>query len=170
MIDLTPIEIRKKKGDFPRAVRGYNIAEVDLFLELAADRLEEVVMEVRELEAKVQRLEEQLSSFRERDQALTAALVSAEAMREEVRQQAEREAELIRRKADLEAEERRAAAVQAVEREQELLRRLRARRAQAVESFRLFLERELAELSVLAEAVTREAELDDAVASGPEGF
>lgn len=162
MIDLTPIEIRKKKGDFPRSFRGYNVAEVDIFLELAADRLEELVTEVRELEARAQRLEEQLAQYRQREQAMTSALVSAEALREEVRQQAEREAELIRREAELEAEKRRNAAIQAVEHEREVLRRLRARRVQAVESFRLFLERELAELAVAAEVAAREAETGDA--------
>ena len=45
MIDLTPIDIRKKKGDFSRSLRGYDVADVDMFLDLVADRLEEVVNE-----------------------------------------------------------------------------------------------------------------------------
>jgi DivIVA domain-containing protein len=156
MIDLTPIEIRKKKGDFPRSVRGYNVTEVDLFLELAADRLEEVVTQVRELEARTIQLEEQLGLYRQREKALTDALVSAEALREEMRLQAEREADLIRRSAEMDAEKLRSAAHQSVEREHELMRRLRARRVQALESFRHFLERELAELSVMAEVAAGE--------------
>jgi DivIVA domain-containing protein len=152
MIDLTPIEIRKKKGDFPRSVRGYNVAEVDIFLELVADRLEELVLEARESETRVARLEEELSVYRQREQSLLDALVSAEALREEVRRQAEREAELIRREADAGAEDVRRAALAAVETEREALRRLQARREQTLHSFRQLLERELAELAIMAGA------------------
>jgi len=153
MIDLTPIEIRKKKGDFPRSLRGYDAEEVDLFLDLAADRLEEVVTRVRELEARVHQLEEELAEYRTRERALTEALISAESLRAEVRRQAEEEAALIRRSAEVAAEELRGEALQAVAREEELVRRLRARRAHALRSWRAFLERELAELAVYVEAM-----------------
>lgn len=156
MIDLTPIDIRKKKGDFPRSMRGYNVAEVDLFLDLAADRLEEVVTVSREIEARFYQLEEQLSVYREREKALTNALVSAETLREESRRQSERETDLLRRAAEAEAEQIRGAALHAVEHEQEILRRVRARRVQALHSFRIFLERELAELAVMADMATQE--------------
>jgi cell division initiation protein len=158
MIDLTPIEIRKKKGDFPRSLRGYDVAEVDLFLELAADRLEEVVTAVRALEARANQLEEKLEQYRTREQALTDALVSAQALGEEVRQQAEREGELIRRTAKADAEELRRSALLAVEQERDALRRLGARRVQALHSYRQLLERELAELAVMAETAVQEPE------------
>jgi cell division initiation protein len=156
MIDLTPIEIRKKKGDFPRSVRGYNVTEVDLFLDLVADRLEEVVRSSREVEARINQLEEQLDIYRKRERALTDALVSAETLREESRRQSERESEILRQRAEADAEKIRAAALLAVEKEQEILRRIRARRVQALNSFRLFLERELAELSVIVDSTTKE--------------
>ena len=38
MIDLTPLDVRKKKADFRRGLRGYDIEEVDAFLDLAAER------------------------------------------------------------------------------------------------------------------------------------
>jgi DivIVA domain-containing protein len=40
MIDLTPLEVRQKKGDFRRAVRGYDPELVNDFLDLVADRRE----------------------------------------------------------------------------------------------------------------------------------
>ena len=42
MIDLTPLDVRKKRGDFRRGMRGYDTQEVDAFLEVVADRLEEL--------------------------------------------------------------------------------------------------------------------------------
>ncbi len=32
MIDLTPLDVRKKRGDFRRGLRGYDPEEVDHFL------------------------------------------------------------------------------------------------------------------------------------------
>lgn len=53
----------------------------------------------------------------------------------------------------MEAAQIRAVAVQAREREEEGLRQLRARRAQLLQSYRMFLERELAELKILEDTL-----------------
>ena len=153
MIDLTPLEVRKKKGDFRRAMRGYDRQLVDDFLDMAADRLEELVRENIALTERVGRLDERVSDYREREKALTEALVSAQEFREERLSQAAREAELTLREASAEAERIREAALRDREREEEALRRVRARRAQLVESFRAFLEREMHQLEVESAAL-----------------
>lgn len=168
-MDLTPIDIRKKKGDFPRSIRGYDAEDVDLFLDLAADRLEEVVNALVRLEQRNRALEDQIHQFREREQALTAALVSAQELREEARRQASREAELLIREAEAEAERIRAAALRALEKEEELLRRLRARRAHVIQSYRNFLERELSELAVTAETAGIGVEFEELKAAARAG-
>jgi len=149
MIDLTPIDIRKKKGDFSRSLRGYDVADVDMFLDLVADRLEEVVNESLRLEERVSQLEAQMQEYRQRETALTEAVVTAQELREDVKRQVAKEAELARREAEVEAERIRAAALRAREHEEEQVRRLRARRIQLLRTFRTFLERELAELAVM---------------------
>lgn len=148
MIDLTPLEVRKKKGDFRRTVRGYDPALVDDFLDMVADRLEELVRENMALTEKSGRLEERVADYREREKALTEALVSAQEFRQERLNQASREAELRLQEARGEAEKIRSGALRDREREEEALRRVRARRAQLVESFRGFLQRELHQLDV----------------------
>ena len=50
MIDLTPLDVRKKRGDFAKTLRGYDASEVDNFLELVAERMEALVKEKLELE------------------------------------------------------------------------------------------------------------------------
>ncbi|HUE76307.1 MAG TPA: DivIVA domain-containing protein [Longimicrobiales bacterium] len=156
MIDLTPLDVRKKKGDFRRAMRGYEPALVDDFLDLAADRLEELVRHAMALEEKVERLERAEKEHNEREKALTEALVTAQEMRAEVRNQALREAELARKEAEQDARRIRAEALEAKEREKEGIRRLQARRAQLVRSYRLFLEREVAELQVMSHSLEGE--------------
>jgi len=152
MIDLTPIDIRSKQGDFPRALRGYQPEQVDDFLALAADRLEEVTLELMRMQERLEHQANELKGHREREHALTSALVSAQELREEVLRQAAREADLIRKEGRLEVDQLRAAALQGVEEEQQIARQLRARREQMVRSFRSFLERELAELTVMEQS------------------
>lgn len=153
MIDLTPLEVRKKKGDFRKIMRGYDPELVDDFLDLVADRLEQLVRENMAVGERVSILESQVADYRDREKALTEALVTAQEMREEMRKQVQKEADLTRREAEAESESIRAAAMQAREREEEALRRLRARQTQFMQTYRGFLERELAELAVMAETL-----------------
>jgi DivIVA domain-containing protein len=179
MIDLTPLEVRKKKGDFKKALRGYEPALVDDFLDLVADRLDQLVRENNAMTERLQRAEHQVADNRERERALTDALVTAQEMREEMRQQTTREADLMRRTAEQQvaqmrstAEQEAAAmrsaaeqesvrmrtdALQAREREEEAVRRLRARQRQLLQSFRTFLSREMAELQVIGETLEIES-------------
>jgi DivIVA domain-containing protein len=103
MIDLTPLEVRKKKGDFRRALRGYEPEQVDDFLDIVADRLEQLVRENAELHERAKRLEHGVAEYRDRERALTDALVTAQEMREEIKSQTTREAELLRRSSQEEA-------------------------------------------------------------------
>lgn len=174
MIDLTPLEVRKKKGDFRRAIRGYDPELVDDFLDLVADRLEQLVRENMTLQERVVRQDEQVRDYRDRERALTEALVSAQEMREEVRRQAVQEAELAKRTAVQQAEQLRASAEAEVrqlrstaqqqaseelaslrqerQREEQVVRELRARREEFLGSYRALLEQELEELGVIARA------------------
>src|SRR5512146_93676 len=153
MIDLTPLEVRKKKGDFRRTLRGYDAELVDDFLDMVADRLDELVRENLSFNEKVARLEERVTDYREREKALTEALVSAQEFREERLNQASREADLRLREAEAEADRIRESALREREREEAALRRVRARRIQLAESFRAFLEREMHQLEVESAAL-----------------
>ncbi len=153
MIDLTPLEVRQKKNDLPRGLRGYDPGHVDDFLDLVADRLEALVKENRRLAEELETLRASAGEYRDREKALTEALVSAQQMRESVREQSTREAELLRREAEHDAQRVRDDALRAIEREEETLRRLRARQRQLVEGYRGMLERELRELAVVADSL-----------------
>jgi cell division initiation protein len=153
MIDLTPLEVRKKKGDFRRGMRGYEPQAVDDFLDLVADRLEQLVRENAAMTERLSRVEDAVNDYRERERALTEALVTAQEMREQMRQQLEKEAQLKRREAEAEADTIRNEALQMRDREEESLRTLRARQSQFLQSYRSFLERELTEIAVMAESI-----------------
>jgi DivIVA domain-containing protein len=100
MIDLTPLDVRNKRGDFKRLLRGYDPEEVDIFLELIAERLEDLVRETIKLRERAELLTEQVNSQSGREQAVQEALVSAQELRADIRGQAEREAGLVLKEAE----------------------------------------------------------------------
>jgi cell division initiation protein len=150
MIDLTPLEVRKKKGDFRRAMRGYDPALVDDFLDLVADRLDELVRQNLSLSERVATQEQQVTEYRDRERALTEALVTAQEMREEIRRQAAQEAELARRGAEQEIVQLRSAAEQDAERLSSAVQReasqLRLAAQQETSELRARVQQEVAEL------------------------
>ena len=101
---LTPLDIRRY--DFgAKAFRGYDENKVEDFRNQVAEELERLTRANQELESKARGFHEQLRAFRERDKALNDALVSAQQLRSEIREQAEREAQLILREARAEGEQ-----------------------------------------------------------------
>jgi len=142
---LTALDVRRY--DFGNALRGYDRARVDQFRDQVAEELERLSRANQELDLKARNFHEQLKAFRERDKALNEALVSAQQLRGEIRQQAEREAALIVREAGAEATRQLQQVQSDVRRAGEELQALwRARRAYLTQ-LRHHLERQLDELS-----------------------
>lgn len=146
MMDLTPLDVRKKKDDFKRSVRGYDAAQVDNFLDLCAERLEQLVQRDNRQQGELAALRERLGAFEERERALNEALVTAQELREEARTQAERSAELKLREADHEAEAILKRAEAQTESSRRALEDLKVRRTGFLRSLRWSLERFLGEL------------------------
>jgi DivIVA domain-containing protein len=162
MIDLTPLDVRKKKGDFRRTVRGYDPELVDDFLDMVAERLEELVKQNVALSERSEHLQEQVASYRQREKALNEALVTAQQLRSDAQAQADREAELLRREAQSQADR----IIDEGQRSfRELAREIEAlhtRRRQFLHTFRTMLERYMAELEV------EEARLSESTPASPE--
>jgi cell division initiation protein len=167
-MDLTPLDVRKKKEDLRRTMRGYDPAQVDAFLDLVADRLEAVVQEDVRLKEQVTLLRERLTGFEERDRALNEALIAAQELREEARLQSEKQAGLRLQEADQQAEKLVGDARRATEDSERMLADLHARRASFLRGMRSLLERFLADVGY---EETRLAGSPDraAGASDPEG-
>jgi cell division initiation protein len=157
MIDLTPLEVRQKKGDFRRGLRGYDPELVNDFLDLVADRMEELVKENLALRDSVESVREEVASYRQKEQALSQALMTAQKLGEDAREYATRESDMILREARAKADSMHDEAARQLMREEEALRQVRARRSQLVESFRRMLEREMSELTVIQETLDLDA-------------
>lgn len=147
---LTPVDARRY--DFGSALRGYDKTRVDQFRDQVADELERLTRVNQELEAKAKGFHEQLRAFRERDKALNDALISAQQLRADTRDQAEREAQLTLREARAEGEK-------VVDEARAEVRRLRAEldaldrtRRSYLTHMRAMAERQLAELQAAESA------------------
>ncbi len=144
---LTPRDIRTQ--EFSREVRGYGRAQVEEFKQRVADEVERLVRERAQLEERLRNFQEQLRAFRDRERAMNEALVAAQQLRADSREQADREADSITGQAKVEASRILADAVQEERSIRERSEMAARQFAAYIASFRALLERELAEVDAL---------------------
>lgn len=169
---LTPLDVRRY--DFgKKAIGGYDPERVEQFREQVAEELERLARSQLDLEQKAKGFHEQLRAFRERDKALNDALVSAQQLRNEIRDSAEREAALLIREGRAGAESAIADARGEIRKlEQHLAELDRARRSHLTQ-LRVLAERQLAEIEAAENAPAPQfptlARLNAAVTNGALG-
>lgn len=120
---ITAKEIREIK--FNRSLGGYKTTEVDAFLDRCADAVEELTKLLNENERKMQVLAETVVDYRNQEDSIRSALISAQRMSESVISEARNQAEDIREAARTEAQAMHEQAVADTAVEQEELRRIR---------------------------------------------
>ena len=143
MIDLTPLDVRKKRGDFGKGLRGYDPQEVDSFLELVAERMEVLVKENLAFQGEIDQLGEKVVVQEGREQAVQDALVTAQELRQDVKKQARREAKLLEREARGRIKVMIAESEKLLTEHHKALQELERQRERFLKAFRTLLEREL---------------------------
>lgn len=98
---LTPVEIRHVK--LGKGFWGYRQATTDRLLEEIVASFEDVWRERADLEDKLERLESDISRYRDLETLLRKTLVSAERSAQELKDQARREADVLLSEAHAEA-------------------------------------------------------------------
>jgi DivIVA domain-containing protein len=141
---LTSLDVRRY--DFGRSLRGYNPEKVEHFREQVAEEMDRLGRVNADLDTKARSFHEQLRAFRERDKALNEALVSAQQLRAELREQAERESQLILKEAQAEGERLIEAARAEVRRMEAELDSLDRSRRTYLSQMRALLARQLSEV------------------------
>src|SRR4030067_3143896 len=100
---ITPLDIQQKQ--FTTRFRGFDMEDVDSFLELVREEMEELLRENANLREEAKRYEKQLKEYKNIETTLKDTLISTQQMVEEYRNTAKKDAELIVREAELKAEE-----------------------------------------------------------------
>ena len=100
---ITPMDIRQQQFTV-RMFRGFDVQEVDTFLEDVAQDYEALIKENALLKEQLQVLEDRTRGLEDREKVLQQTLVSTQQFTEEMKDGARREAALILREAELEGE------------------------------------------------------------------
>jgi len=98
MAKVTPLEIHSRQ--FSKKWRGIDPVEVEAFLALASEEIEDLTRGRAELESRVRALEAETSEHRERERTLRDTLLSAQRASDDIRGAARKEAELIVQQAE----------------------------------------------------------------------
>ncbi|MGE0353872.1 MAG: DivIVA domain-containing protein [Gemmatimonadales bacterium] len=144
---LTPHDVRAQ--EFQTSMRGYDRAQVDDFKLRVAEEMERLLRERLQWEERLKNMQEQLRAFRDRERAMNEALIAAQQLRAESRQQADREAEAVIREAKSEAMRVLAEAQQEERGIRERSDAAHRQFAAYLANFRALLERQLGELEGL---------------------
>jgi cell division initiation protein len=99
---ITPLDIHQRV--FKKTFRGYDIDEVDEFLEKVSRSYELLFTENQRMKERLSRAEEQVKDYIEMDKALKEALLSAQQHSGQVKMNAEKQRELIIRESEFSAE------------------------------------------------------------------
>lgn len=99
---ISPLDIHNKV--FSRSLRGFNEAEVDEFLDLVIKDYEGVLRENKELQNKVNSLQEKLNHFVNIEDTLSKTIIVAQEAADEVKNIAKKEATLIIKDAEKNAD------------------------------------------------------------------
>jgi len=101
-MDVSPTDIRQQQ--FRVRFRGFDIRQVDDFLERTADAWIAIQTRNERLLEEIQRLEKENKEFREREETFKRALVSSHKVMEQMKENARKSAELIIANAEVKAE------------------------------------------------------------------
>lgn len=99
---ITPIDIQQQQ--FRVRFRGFDIQEVDDFLNNLADEIEMLQGAYERLDVEVKRLTKENEEFREREGTFKKALVNSQKVMEQMKENARKSADLIVSNAELKAE------------------------------------------------------------------
>ncbi|WP_138431242.1 DivIVA domain-containing protein [Fodinibius saliphilus] len=135
---LTALEI--KQQEFEKSLRGYDKAEVQAFLNLMSNEWEHMVTKNRELEKRIDELEEKLKHYERVEEALHETLQTAKESAEQKLTGARKDARNKIEKAEMEAESIIREATQQRQQVRQSIIRLLDRRKEIIGGIRSYLE------------------------------
>lgn len=136
---LTALEI--KQQSFEKSIRGYDVAEVNAFLDMVASEWEHLVARNKELEQQLANMEDKLKHYERVESALHETLQTAKESAEHKLTGARREAQNRIDKAEIEAESIIREAQQQRQQIRQSILRLLERRKEIISSIRSYLDR-----------------------------
>lgn len=135
-----------KKQEFKKTMRGYDVSEVEAYLDTIANEFENLSKESELLKEQIAKLEEEKKTlggevevYRENEKTFQKAIVKSQDMAEEVLENAKKRAELIVKEADIMASKTKIAAKEDFVNLKQELEELRTRNESVIDEVRNFL-------------------------------
>ena len=101
-MELSPLEIRSQK--FSKKIKGYDVSEVDNFLEIVSKDLEKLYGEYYGLKEELVKKNQEITDYKEKDKSISEAILMVQSVSNDIKKTAVTEAEAIKRGAVAEAE------------------------------------------------------------------
>ena len=92
-MNITPLDIQQQQ--FKTKFRGFDVREVDTFLEQMADVFESLQSENKRLRKEIKRLQLEGQGYREREESFKRAMLNSQKVLEQMKQNARKSAELV---------------------------------------------------------------------------
>ena len=99
---ITPLDIQQQQ--FKTKFRGFDIREVDAFLEQMADAFESLQKESASLREEIKKLKLESQGYKEREETFKRAMLNSQKVLEQMKQNAQKSAELVIADAEVKAE------------------------------------------------------------------
>lgn len=101
-MNITPLDIQQQQ--FKTKFRGFDVREVDTFLEQMADVFESLQSENKRLRKEIKRLQLEGQGYREREESFKRAMLNSQKVLEQMKQNARKSAELVVAEGEVAAE------------------------------------------------------------------
>ncbi len=101
-MELSPLEIRSQK--FSKKIKGYDVSEVDNFLEIVSRDMEKLYGEYYGLKEELVKKNQEITDYKEKDKSISEAILMVQSVSNDIKKAAVMEAEAIKRGAVAEAE------------------------------------------------------------------
>jgi cell division initiation protein len=158
---ITSLDIQQQQ--FKVRFRGFDVREVDTFLEQMADAFESLQRECNTLQEEVRRLKLESQGYMEREETFKRAMLNSQEVLEQMQQNAQKSAELVIADAEVKAEKILNRAHNRLAQLHEDIAELKRQRMQIEMQIRSILESHTKLLDIGAEEATTMDEADDKV-------
>ncbi len=99
---MTPLDIQQQQ--FKTRFRGFDVREVDTFLEQTAGAFETLQRENEEYQEEIRRLELEIQGYKKREETFKRALLNSQKVLDQMKENARKSAELIIAESEVKAE------------------------------------------------------------------
>lgn len=143
-MNLTPKEIKKR--DFKKSLRGYDVDEVDAFLDTVSSHFEKMLVENKTLLDRIKSLLADIDIYKENESNLQRAIIKSQDIAEEVIQNAKKRAEIIIKESELDARKVRQDIDDEILNKKQELEEIKLRNDKIIEDLRMYLNDKTVEL------------------------